>query len=62
MRHRLRIWKDSMRKKTLVFSGSLIKNSVAIKLLDLVEKGSSIAEAAWDLVEAGENEEIVREV
>ena len=62
MRHRLRMWKDAMKKKTLVFSGSLVKNSVAVKLLDLVEHGSSIAGAAWKLVEAGENEDILREV
>ena len=45
MRYRLRDWKYKMKKKTLVFSGSLIKNSVAVKMLDLVEKGSSIVEA-----------------
>ena len=62
MRYRLRDWKYKMKKKTLVFSGSLIKNSVAAKMLDVVERGGSLAAVAWDLVEAGENEDIVKEV
>ena len=33
-----------MRKKTLVFSGSLVKNSVAVKLLDLVENEDIVRE------------------
>ena len=62
MRYRLRVWKDKKKKKTLFFSGSLVKDSTAAKLLDLVEHGSSVAGAAWKLVESGENEDIVREV
>ena len=40
----------------------MIKYSVTAKMLDLVEHGSSLAAAAWDLVEAGENKDIVKEV
>ena len=59
----LHMWKNSKVRKALVINGGLVEDLIAIKYLELVEShGYSFAEAAWKLVEGGEDERTVLEV